>query len=95
MFSAQVLAWRRACCAVGGEMFPSTCLIAAQSPIAQTPGQSGTSVVWSTTMRPLSCGNCSAVRNQDGVPGTVATALRVPFFPSAGFACPRQPRRWR
>ena len=33
-------------------MFPSIWRIAGQSPIAQTPGQSGTSVVWSTTIRP-------------------------------------------
>ena len=53
MFSAQVLACRKACWAVGGDICPSICLMAAQSPSAQTPGQSGTAVSGVTTMRPL------------------------------------------
>ena len=55
MFRATTRPWRRACWAVGGQAAPvAGSGIAAQSPIAHTPGHSGTSMKPSTRTRPRS-----------------------------------------
>src|SRR6266404_5936540 len=77
MLCAHVFACRSACCAVGGEKFPSTCFTSAQSPSAHTRGLSRTSIPSSTLIRPRSFATESDVSNGCGPAGTVATVVRV------------------
>ena len=71
MFAAQVLAWRSACWAVGGDVVPSARLTRAQSPRAHTPLHADSRCSF-TGMRPCSATG-SVATTGCGPAGTVAT----------------------
>src|SRR5437016_11477824 len=79
MFFPTWVAWRIACCAVGGCGLPVLRLrIQAQSPTAHTPGKSGTSRFLSTTRRPFSFLQGKLLSTEAGV--TPAVQINVAVF---------------
>jgi hypothetical protein len=79
IFCATMFPSRMACCAVRGCDFPGFLISGtnAQSPTAQTLGQSGTCKNWFTSSRPCSFGHGSEKMSGLGTAPAVHTKLRV------------------